>query len=103
MSGKAMGKYAGKYWNDVRQYHRNIDIAQDGLLIVTAEAKEMTGDIHRRHIIIPKSLVTALLYTMHNKMEQHQPKSQEKIQFQRQFYAIVTNARSYIKFLGKPH
>ena len=73
-----MGRYTGEYWNDVRQYHRHVSIAQDALLIVNAEANSLSGDISRERIVIPKPLVPALLYHMHNKLEQHPPKSQQK-------------------------
>ena len=85
---KAIGKTAGEYWNDVRQYCRDASIAKDGLLVVKSKPEALSGNIARERIVIPKPLVPALLYHLHNHDEQHPVKSQQKSSFQRQFYAI---------------
>ena len=85
---KATGKHTGDYWNDVRKYWRDSTIAKDGVLVVNAEANAMSGNIHRERIVIPKPLVPALLYHMHNNTQNHPTKTQQKSLFQRQFYAL---------------
>ena len=85
---KAMGRYSGEYWNDVRRYFREGKIAKDGLLVVETEPTLLSGNITRERIVIPKPLVPALLYHSHNNMDKHPPKAQQKAQFNRQFFAI---------------
>ena len=85
---KAMGKHAGEFWNDVRQYCREAMVSRDGLLVVKAEPDVMSGNLNRERIVVPKPLVPALLYHLHNHNEQHPVKSQQKARFTRQFYAI---------------
>ena len=85
---KSIGKYAGEYWNDVRRYYRECRIAKDGLLVVQTGADTLSGNIHRDKIVIPKPLVSALLYHSHNNIDEHPPRSQQKARFQRQFFAI---------------
>ena len=85
---KAIGKTAGEYWNDVRQYCRDASISRDGLLVVKTKPATLSGNIARERIVIPKPLVPALLYHLHNHDEHHPVKSQQKSSFQRQFYAI---------------
>ena len=85
---KPVGKYAGEYWNDIRRYYRECSIASDGLLVVKSEAEAISGNISREKIVIPKPLVPALLYHLHNNRDQHPTRSQQKAQFQRQFFAI---------------
>ena len=85
---KAIGKHSGEYWNDVRKYWRDCNIAKDGLLVANVEANAISGNIHRERIAIPKPLTPALLYHMHNNTQNHPTKSQQKAQFLRQFYAV---------------
>ena len=85
---KAMGKTSGEYWNDIRQYCREASISNDGLLVVKTQPKDLSGNIARERIVVPKPLVPALLYHMHNHNDDHPVKSQQKSLFQRQFYAI---------------
>ena len=85
---KAIGKNTGEFWNDVRQYCREATIANDGLLVVKAEPDMMSGNLSRERIVVPKPLVPALLYHLHNHNDQHSVKSQQKANFSRQFYAI---------------
>ena len=85
---KAMGKTAGEFYNDVRQYCRDASIAKDGILIVKVQPDALSGNIERDRIVIPKPLVPAVLYHMHNHNDAHPTKSQQKQLFQRQFYAI---------------
>ena len=44
---KAMGKYSGEYWNDVRRYWRETNIAKDGLLVVKNEPNMISGNVNR--------------------------------------------------------
>ena len=85
---KAIGKFTGELWNDVRQYCREVSVAKDGLLIVKAKPEELSGNIERQRIVIPKTLAPALLYHQHNHCQEHPLKSQQKAKFTRQFYAI---------------
>ena len=85
---KAMGKTAGEYWNDIRQYCRDASISKDGLLVVKTNPNNLSGNIARERIVVPKPLVPALLYHLHNHNDDHQARSQQKAVFQRQFYAI---------------
>ena len=85
---KALGKYTGEYWNDVRCFYRESNIAKDGLLVVKSDANEMSGNIYRERIVIPRPLVPALLYHMHNNVDQHPTRAQQRAQFQRQFFAV---------------
>ena len=48
----------------------------------------MSGNIQRERIAVPRDLVPALLYHMHNNLDQHPARNQQKAQFQRKFYAI---------------
>ena len=84
----ALGKHTGEFWNDVRQYCREAMVSRDGLLEVKAEPDVMSGNLNRERIVIPKPLVPALLYHIHNHNEQHPIRSQQKASFTRQFYAI---------------
>ena len=86
---KAMGKTSGEYWNDVRQYCRDASVAKDGLLVVKAQSDVVSGNLVRDRIVIPRPLVPALLYHLHNHNDAHPPKTQQKSLFQRQFYAIT--------------
>ena len=85
---KAIGKSTGEYWNDVRQYCRDACISKDGLLVVKSKPEVLSGNIPRERIVIPKPLVPALLYHLHNHNDGHPAKTQQKSSFQRQFYAI---------------
>ena len=85
---KAIGKNTGDYWNDVRQYCRDATVAKDGLLVVKSKPDVLSGNIARERIVIPKPLVPALLYHIHNHNDKHPVKTQQKASFQRQFYAI---------------
>ena len=82
---KAIGKNTGEYWNDVHQYCRDANVAKDGLLVVKSKPDILSGNIPRERIVIPKPLVPALLYHLHNHDDGHPAKTQQK---QRQFYAI---------------
>ena len=86
---KAVGKHAGDYWNDVRKYCRDASIAMDGTVIVKTPPELQSGDIQRERIVIPKALVPAMLYHMHNHLDKHPAKAQQKAMFQRKFYAIA--------------
>jgi hypothetical protein len=48
----------------------------------------MSGNIKRDRIIIPKPLVSALLWHLHNHYETHPTRNQQKITFQRSFHAM---------------
>ena len=48
----------------------------------------MSGNIYRERIVIPRPLVPALLYHMHNTVDQHPTRAQQRAQFQRQFFAV---------------
>ena len=85
---KATGKNTGEYWNDVRTYCREATIAKDGLLVVKNKPELLSGNVLRERIVVPKPLVPALLYHLHNHRDQHPVKSQQKSSFQRQFFAI---------------
>ena len=85
---KAIGKTSGEYFNDIRQYCRDATVAKDGLLVVKAKPDLLSGNIPRERIIVPKPLVPALLYHLHNHNDSHPVRSQQKASFQRQFYAI---------------
>ena len=85
---KAIGKNTGEYWNDVRHYCRDATIAKDGLLVVKTKPDVISGNVSRERIVVPKPLVPALLYHLHNHRDQHPVKSQQKSIFQRQFFAI---------------
>ena len=85
---KACGKTAGEFYNDVRQYYREASIANDGLLVVKSQPNLISGNVLRERIVVPKPLVPALLYHMHNHNNSHPSKSQQRLLFQRQFYAI---------------
>ena len=67
---------------------REVSVAKDGLLIVKAKPEELSGNIERQRIVIPKTLAPALLYHQHNHCQEHPLKSQQKAKFTRQFYAI---------------
>ena len=86
---KAVGKHAGDYWNDIRKYCRDASIAADGTLVVKTPPELQSGDIERERVVIPKILVPALLYHMHNHLDKHPAKAQQKAMFQRKFYAIA--------------
>ena len=85
---KAVGKHAGSYYNEVRFYCREATISRDGLLVVKTKPDAQSGNISRERIIIPKLLVPALLYHLHNHGDKHQTRNQQKITFQRQFHAM---------------
>ena len=85
---KAVGRTSGEFYNDVRQYCRDASIASDGTLIVNTPPEITSGNITRHRIVVPKPLVPALLYHMHNHNNSHPTKMQQKQAFQRQFYAI---------------
>ena len=85
---KAVGKYSGEYWNDIRRYCREASLTKDGLLIVKADATTLSGNIRRERIVVPKPLVPALLFHMHNNMDAHPTKAQQKAQFQRMFFGL---------------
>ena len=78
-------RFTGEYWNDVHQYCRDANVAKDGLLVVKSKPDILSGNIPRERIVIPKPLVPALLYHLHNHDDGHPAKTQQK---QRQFYAI---------------
>ena len=83
-----MGKTAGEYWNDIRHYCRDASISKDGVLVVKAKPSNLSGNTERERIVVPKPLVPALLYHMHNHNDDHPVKTQKKSLFVRQFYAI---------------
>ena len=85
---KAVGKHAGHYYNEVRFYCREASISRDGLLVVKTKPDVQSGNICRERIIIPKLLVPALLFHLHNQGEKHQTRSQQKISFQRSYHAM---------------
>ena len=85
---KAMGKTSGEYWNDIRHYCRDASISKDGLLVVKIKPSDLSGNIERERIVVPKPLVPALLYHMHNHNDDHPVRTQQKSLFLRQFYAI---------------
>ena len=85
---KAIGRTTGEFYNDVRQYCRDASIAADGTLVVKTTPDILSGNIARQRIVVPKPLVPALLYHLHNHNNAHPTKSQQKQIFQRQFYAI---------------
>ena len=82
------GKTAGEYWNDIRQYCRDASITKDDLLVVKTKPNDLSGNVARERIVVPKPLVPALLYHLHNHNDDHPARSQQKAAFQRQFYAI---------------
>ena len=86
---KALGKYSGEYWNDIRHYCRDVSIAKDGLLVVKSKPENVSGNICRERLVVPKPLVPALLYHIHNHQDHHPTRSQQKAIFLRQFYAIA--------------
>ena len=92
---KAIGKNTGEYWNDVHQYCRDANVAKDGLLVVKSKPDILSGNIPRERIVIPKPLVPALLYHLHNHDDGHPAKTQQK---QRQFYAIHPTTKKTISF-----
>ena len=49
----------------------------------------MSGNVQRERIIVPKPLVPALLYHLHNHNDAHPARTQQKASFQRQFFAIT--------------
>ena len=85
---KAMGKTSGEFYNDIRQYCRDASVTKDGLLVVKSKPDLLSGNIPRDRIVVPKPLVPALLYHLHNHNDSHPVRSQQKSSFQRQFYAI---------------
>ena len=85
---KAVGKTAGPYFNEVRFYCREGTIAKDGLLVSKTGSKMTTGSSLKEKIIIPKHLVPALLWHLHNHYEEHPTKHQQKVLFQRSFFAM---------------
>ena len=85
---RATGKHNGEYWNDVRKYHRDASVANDGTLVVKTPPDICSGNVARERIVIPKELTAALLYHMHNHRDNHPTKTQQKALFQRNFYAI---------------
>ena len=42
---KALGKYSGEYWNDIRHYCRDVSIARDGLLVVKSKPENISGNL----------------------------------------------------------
>ena len=72
----------------MRTYCREATIAKDGLLVVKNKPELLSGNVLRERIVVPKPLVPALLYHLHNHRDQHPVKSQQKSSFQRQFFAI---------------
>ena len=80
-----MGKTSGEFYNDVRQYYRDASVAKDGILIVKVQPDALSGNIERDRIVIPKPLVPAVIYHMHNHNDAHPTKSQHRQLFQRQF------------------
>ena len=85
---KPIGKHTGELWNDIRQYFRDASISKDGLLVVKTKPEDLSGDIVRQRIVIPKLLAPSLLYHLHNHCHEHPLRSQQKARFLRQFYAI---------------
>ena len=83
-----MGKTVGEYWNDVRKYCRDASTAADGTLVVKTTPSVQSGNVERERIVIPKNLVPALLYHMHNHLDKHPTLTQQKALFQRKFYAL---------------
>ena len=63
---KATGKYVGGLWNDICQYCRDATVAKDGLLVVKTTPDDLSGNIIRERIVIPKTLAPSLLYHLHN-------------------------------------
>ena len=85
---KAVGKTSGEYWNDVRAYCREASVSKDGTLIVKSQPDVLSGNIPRERVVVPKPLIPALLYHMHNHNDKHPVKSQQKTLFNRQYFAI---------------
>ena len=85
---KAIGKSAGEYFNEVRFYCREATISRDGVLVAHSNPTMLSGLINRERIIIPKPLLPALLYHLHNHEDQHPTKNQQKLSFQRKFHAM---------------
>ena len=75
---KAIGKHTGELWNDIRQYCRDVSMAKDGLLIVKSRPEQLSGNVERERIVIPKTLAPSLLYHLHNHCQEHPLKSQQK-------------------------
>ena len=48
----------------------------------------MSGNLHRERILIPRPLVPALLFHIHNNLDQHPTRTQQKAKFQREFFAV---------------
>ena len=85
---KAISKHAGQYYNEVRFYCREATLSNDGLLVVKTQPDFRSGNINRERIMVPKPLVPALLYHLHNHSEVHPTKNQQKISFQRTSHAM---------------
>ena len=75
---KAIGKYTGEFWNYIRRYHRESNIAKDGLLEVKADADWITVNTQCKRIVISKPLVLA---HMHNNLDEDPAGNQQKAQF----------------------
>ena len=86
---KATGKYVGELWNDIRQYCREATVAKDGLLVVKTTPDDLSGNIIRERIVIPKTLAPSLLYHLHNHQQEHRLNCQQIAKFLRQFYAVA--------------
>ena len=85
---RAVGKTAGDYFNEARFYCREATLSKDGLLVVKTTPDARSGNLSRDRIIVPKLLVPALLYHLHNHLELHPTKNQQKLAFQRRFHAM---------------
>ena len=85
---RAVGKNTGDYYNEVRFYCREASLSRDGLLVVNSKPDALSGNVSRERIIIPKPLVPALLYHLHNHDDHHPTRTQQKKTFQRRFHAM---------------
>ena len=85
---KATGKNAGEYHNEVRFYCREASVSKEGLLVARSLPDPKSGNVRRDRIIVPKLLAPALLYHLHNHLEDHPTRNQQKISFQRRFHTM---------------
>ena len=85
---KAVGKTAGPYFNEVRFYCREGALANDGLLVSKTQLKATIENVPKEKIIVPKHLVPALLWHLHNHYDEHPTKHQQKVLFQRSFFTM---------------
>jgi hypothetical protein len=85
---RATGKNAGEHYNEVRFYCREATLSKDGMLVARSVPDPKSGNVIRERIIVPKLLAPALLYHLHNHLEDHPTRNQQKISFQRRFHTM---------------